>query len=72
MNEKDLYSVVAGSSSAPLKVNAIVKEEFLVQGRDQRVKLFIREKRLSNLPKIAKENVVLFGHGLPGPGSVIF
>jgi pimeloyl-ACP methyl ester carboxylesterase len=52
--------------------NAIIKEEFLVQGRDQGIKLFVREKRLSNLPRIAKENAVLFVHGLPGPASVIF
>lgn len=66
--------VVAGAvdAGAAEQENAIVKEEFLVQGRDQGVKLFVREKRLSNLPKITKENVVLFVHGLPGPGSVIF
>lgn len=52
--------------------NVIVKEEFLVQGKDQGVKLFVREKRLANLPKIAKENVVLFVHGVPSPASVIF
>ncbi|MBZ0169704.1 Alpha/beta hydrolase fold protein [Candidatus Methylomirabilis lanthanidiphila] len=68
-------AVVAISTSAAGAVeqgNAIVKEEFLVQGKDQGVKLFVREKRLANLPKIAKENVVLFVHGIPGPGSVIF
>ncbi|MGH7411055.1 MAG: alpha/beta fold hydrolase, partial [Candidatus Methylomirabilis sp.] len=46
--------------------------EFLVQGRDQGVKLFVREKRLENLPKITKDNVVLFVHGIPSPASTIF
>ncbi len=52
--------------------NVVVKEEFLVHGRDQGVKLFVREKRLANLPKITRDNVVLFVHGLPSPASVIF
>lgn len=52
--------------------NAIVKEEFLVQGRDQGVKLFVREKRLENLPKITRDNVVLFVHGIPSPASIVF
>jgi pimeloyl-ACP methyl ester carboxylesterase len=52
--------------------NVIVKEEFLVQGRDQGIKLFVREKRLANLPKITRENVVLFVHGIPDPASIIF
>lgn len=51
---------------------AIVKEEFLVQGRDQAVKLFVREKRLENLPKITRDNVVLFVHGTPSPASIVF
>jgi len=51
---------------------AITKEEFLVQGRDQGVKLFVREKRLENLPKITRENVVLFVHGIPSPASIVF
>ena len=67
-----IVAIGASAVGAAEQENAIVKEEFLVQGRDQGVKLFVREKRLSNLPKIAKENVVLFVHGLPGPGSVIF
>jgi len=52
--------------------NVVVKEEFLVQGRDQGIKLFVREKRLANLPKITRDNVVLFVHGVPSPASVIF
>ncbi len=52
--------------------SAIVKEEFLVQGRDQGVKLFVREKRLENLPKITRDNVVLFVHGTPSPASIVF
>ncbi|MDE2179785.1 MAG: alpha/beta fold hydrolase [candidate division NC10 bacterium] len=64
--------ISAATVSAAEQENAVVKEEFLVQGRDQGVKLFVREKRLTNLPKIAKENAVLFIHGLPGPASVIF
>jgi pimeloyl-ACP methyl ester carboxylesterase len=52
--------------------NVIVKEEFLVQGRDQGIKLFVREKRLQNLPKFTKENVILFVHGVPTPASVAF
>ncbi len=67
-----VVAISASAVGAAEQENAIVKEEFLVQGRDQGVKLFVREKRLSNLPKITKENVVLFVHGLPGPGSVIF
>ena len=61
-------SVVAAQE----RENVIVKEEFLVQGRDQGVKLFVREKRLENLPKITKDNVVLFIHGIPSPASVTF
>ena len=67
-----IAAISASTVSAAEQENAIVKEEFLVQGKDQGVKLFVREKRLANLPKIAKENVVLFVHGLPSPGSVIF
>lgn len=67
-----VVAISASAVGAAEQENAIVKEEFLVQGRDQGVKLFVREKRLANLPKIVKENVVLFVHGLPGPASVIF
>ena len=72
---RTVVAVVAISVSvvgAAEQENAIVKEEFLVQGKDQGIKLFVREKRLAHLPKIAKENVVLFIHGLPSPASVIF
>lgn len=67
-------SVAVGASTvvAAEQGNAIVKEEFLVQGKDPGVKLFVREKRLANLPKIARENVILFVHGLPSPASIIF
>ena len=67
-----IVAISASAVGAVEQENAIVKEEWLVQGRDQGVKLFVREKRLSNLPKITKENVVLFVHGLPDPASVIF
>ena len=66
-----IVAISASTVGAVEQENAIVKEEWLVQGRDQGVKLFVREKRLSNLPKIAKENVVLFVHGLPGPSDQI-
>lgn len=59
-------------AAAAEQENLIVKEEFLVQGRDPGIKLFVREKRLTNLPKITKENVVLFVHGIPDPASIIF
>lgn len=68
-------AVVAMGASAVIAAeqeNVVVKEEFLVQGRDQGVKLFVREKHLANLPKISRDNVVLFVHGLPSPASVIF
>lgn len=67
-----IVAIGASAVGAAEQENAIVKEEFLVQGRDPGVKLFVREKRLMNLPKIAQENVVLFIHGLPSPASVIF
>ncbi|MDE2058627.1 MAG: alpha/beta fold hydrolase [candidate division NC10 bacterium] len=67
-----MVAMSASTVGAAEQENAIVKEEFLVQGRDQGVKLFVREKRLANLPKITKENVILFIHGIPNPGSVIF
>lgn len=67
-----LVAVSAPAVMAAEQENAIVKEEFLVQGKDQGIKLFVREKRLANLPKIASENVVLFVHGLPSPASIIF
>lgn len=67
-----LIAISASPVAAAEQENAIVKEEFLVQGKDQGVKLFVREKRLANLPKIVKENVILFIHGVPGPGSVMF
>ena len=59
-------------AAAAEQENVIVKEEFLVQGRDPGIKLFVREKRLTHLPKITKENVVLFVHGIPSPASTIF
>jgi pimeloyl-ACP methyl ester carboxylesterase len=59
-------------TGAPAQDAAITKEEFLVQGRDQGVKLFVREKRLENLPKITRDNVVLFVHGIPSPASIVF
>ena len=65
-------AISASTVSAAEQEGGIVKEEYLVQGKDQGVKLFVREKRLANLPKIAKENVVLFIHGIPSPASVIF
>lgn len=67
-----IIAISASAVGAAEQENAIVKEEFLVQGRDQGIKLFVREKRLANLPKIVKENVILFVHGLPGPASVVF
>ncbi|MDD5558947.1 alpha/beta fold hydrolase [Candidatus Methylomirabilis sp.] len=67
-----IVAISASAVGAAEQENAIGKEEYLVQGRDQGVKLFVREKRLANLPKITKENVVLFVHGLPSPASVIF
>ena len=67
-----IVAISASTVSAAEQEGAIVKEEYLVQGKDQGVKLFVREKRLANLPKIAKENVVLFIHGVPGPSSVVF
>ncbi|HWQ70420.1 MAG TPA: alpha/beta fold hydrolase [Patescibacteria group bacterium] len=67
-----IIAISASTVAAAEQENAIVKEEFLVQGKDQGVKLFVREKRLANLPKIVKENVILFVHGVPGPGSVMF
>jgi pimeloyl-ACP methyl ester carboxylesterase len=67
-----VIAVGASAVVAAEQENAIVKEEFLVQGRDQGIKLFVREKRLANLPKISRENVVLFVHGVPSPASVIF
>jgi len=62
----------ASGVAAAEKENGVVKEEFLVQGRDQGIKLFVREKRLANLPKITRDNVVLFVHGVPSPASVVF
>jgi len=67
-----IVAISASNIGAAELENAIAKEEVLVQGKDQGVKLFVREKRLINLPKIPKENVVLFVHGIPNPGSVIF
>ena len=67
-----VMSTGASIVAAAERENVIVKEEFLVQGRDQGVKLFVREKRLENLPKITKDNVVLFIHGIPSPASSIF
>jgi pimeloyl-ACP methyl ester carboxylesterase len=67
-----IVAISVSTVSAAEQEGAIVKEEYLVQGKDQGVKLFVREKRLANLPKIAKENVVLFIHGVPGPSSVVF
>lgn len=67
-----VVAISASDAGAAEQENAIVKEEFLVQGKDQGIKLFVREKRLANLPKIGKENVVLFIHGIPSPASVMF
>ncbi|MGH7410786.1 MAG: alpha/beta fold hydrolase, partial [Candidatus Methylomirabilis sp.] len=67
-----VMSTGASVVAAAERENVIVKEEFLVQGRDQGVKLFVREKRLENLPKITKDNVVLFIHGIPSPASSSF
>jgi pimeloyl-ACP methyl ester carboxylesterase len=67
-----VIAIGASAVVAAEQENAIVKEEFLVQGRDQGIKLFVREKRLANLPKISRDNVVLFVHGVPSPASVIF
>lgn len=67
-----VMSTGASVVAAAERDNVIVKEEFLVQGRDQGVKLFVREKRLENLPKITRDNVVLFVHGIPSPASIVF
>lgn len=67
-----IIAISVSSAAAAEQEKAIIKEEFLVQGKDQGIKLFVREKRLTNLPKIGIENVILFIHGVPSPGSVMF
>lgn len=67
-----IIAMGASVGSAAEPENVIIKEEFLVQGRDPGIKLFVREKRLANLPKITRDNVVLFLHGVPSPASVVF